>query len=115
MATKYIKWLQNIPNGYKIYQMATKYTKWLQNIPNGWDFGTLKMYHLATLICNRYPWNLGKGNADVFPDFVWMGLTVKFRLGYRISSYQGGQIFSFFQHTKTGKIYQMAIKHTKWQ
>jgi hypothetical protein len=24
---------KNLPNGYKIYQMATKYTKWLQNIP----------------------------------------------------------------------------------
>jgi hypothetical protein len=32
---KITKWLQNISNGYKIYQMATKYTKWLQNIPNG--------------------------------------------------------------------------------
>jgi hypothetical protein len=30
---KITKWLQNIPNGHKIYQMATKYTKWPQNIP----------------------------------------------------------------------------------
>jgi hypothetical protein len=27
MATKYIKWRQNIPNNRKIYQMASKYTK----------------------------------------------------------------------------------------
>jgi hypothetical protein len=29
----YTKLPQNIPNGWKIYQMAVKLTKWPQNIP----------------------------------------------------------------------------------
>jgi hypothetical protein len=57
---------KNVPNNYKMYQIAIKYTKWLQNLPNGrkiyqnhpsqdppkftqiWIFG-LKICHLATL------------------------------------------------------------------
>jgi hypothetical protein len=35
MAFKYIKWLLNISNGFKIYQMALKYIEWLYNISNG--------------------------------------------------------------------------------
>jgi hypothetical protein len=43
MATKYTKWLQNIPNSYKIYQMDIKHTTnsiaWpSKNYPK-WDFG----------------------------------------------------------------------------
>jgi hypothetical protein len=34
MATKYIKWPQNIPNNHNIDQITTKYTKLPQNIPN---------------------------------------------------------------------------------
>jgi hypothetical protein len=31
----YTKKIKDISNGYKIYQMATKYIKWPENRPNG--------------------------------------------------------------------------------
>jgi hypothetical protein len=54
MATKYTKWLQNKPNGYKINQTAIKYTYehlLLQDPPKFTQiviFG-LTIHHLATL------------------------------------------------------------------
>jgi hypothetical protein len=32
---KFTKWIQNVPNEYKMYQMNTQCTKWTQNVPNG--------------------------------------------------------------------------------
>jgi hypothetical protein len=54
----YTKLPQNIPNGWKIYQMATKYTnifhcKNLQNLPEIEIFG-LKINHLATLVLGAH-------------------------------------------------------------
>jgi hypothetical protein len=60
--TKYTKRPRNIPQGHEIYQRAVKYTKWTQNrYTNTFQdppkfsqtgiFG-LKIYHLATRVCN---------------------------------------------------------------
>jgi hypothetical protein len=50
MATKYIKWPQNIPNGHKIYQRLP-----LQDSPKLIQIGIfgLKICHLATLLSRR--------------------------------------------------------------
>jgi hypothetical protein len=37
MAQNIQKWLQNIPNCHKIYQIVTKYTKSLQNTSTKWQ------------------------------------------------------------------------------
>jgi hypothetical protein len=51
MATKYIKWPQNISNGHKIYQMAIKYTKWRYTIP------TYSIARLSKTYPNRDFWS----------------------------------------------------------